>query len=103
MSTIPKRIKVGPFRYKVTYRTPILADDNTRLSGQCDHTNLRIVLDHTSKKPRQFETFIHEALHAMDYVAHTDLREEQVAQLSMVLTAFLLDNGFIPAEGEQAA
>lgn len=103
MAAIPKNIKVGPFRYKIKYRSPIVSDDHIRLSGECDHANLRIALDHTSAKPCQFETFIHEALHAIDHVAQTDLREDQVARLSMVLTAFLLDNGFIPAEGEQAA
>ena len=99
---IPKNIKVGPFRYKIKYRSPIVSDDHIRLSGECDHQHLRISLDQTNKRSRQFETFIHEALHAMDYVAQTDLREDQVARLSMVLTAFLIDNGFTPAEGEQA-
>lgn len=92
---IPKSIKVGPYNYAIEFKTPILSDNNERLSGQCRHTELRILIDPDAAPAYQFETFVHEAMHAIDHVAHADIDEDAVSRISTVLAAFLLDNGYV--------
>lgn len=91
---IPARTKVGPYLYETEYQDVLFGSDNTRLSGVCDHMQQRIVLDHTPAPTKVFETYIHEAVHAMDYVAGTGLDEETVTRFAVVLAAFLIDNGY---------
>jgi hypothetical protein len=92
----PERVKIGPHRYDVVREPDKFRSDadDCYLAGQIDYDQGVIRL--LERNPYHlFETFIHECLHGMNNVAELDLEENEVARLSNVLAAFLIDNGYV--------
>jgi len=94
---IPKQIKVGGHTYKVIF--PYRFKERTDIYGQCDDAlkNIKISQDDGNGNPlsvsQKEQIFIHEVLHAVDWVynAHK-MDEETVQRLSEGLYQVLNDN-----------
>ena len=90
----PKRIKVGPHRYKVVDDTTGLAANVALVRGSCHHEHLTIALDATLPHTVKAETLLHEVIHAcLDGASLEDGTEETVCRtLGGSLLAALRDN-----------
>src|SRR3990167_10234406 len=86
---IPSSLKVAPHRYQITYEDlPSVGD--SKLLGQTDNSELTIKIDKSMTETKQVETFLHEAVHAMDDWAGTGFTEDQVERFSKVLYQVLV-------------
>lgn len=96
---IPKKVKVGPFTYRVVWYDQLRSDEVEKLFGQCitngqphDH-EIRIERGHTDE--RTTEVFLHEVIHAIDYYMRIGLDEDQTLRLGNGLAAVLMDHGLL--------
>ena len=72
---IPEKVKVGGFDYKIEMGGKVNLDLQADASwGKCANQLRRIRLDDSINSSQLSETFIHEALHAIEdiYVANAD-------------------------------
>lgn len=93
----PKRVKVGPFKYKICWNAEKLESEHT--IGECGVTNHIIVVDPDHPLPTLQETLLHEIVHAclgtFRIQFHTDWDEidEQISSLlGVMLFGVLQDN-----------
>jgi hypothetical protein len=92
---LPERVKVGPYEYAVALVDEARNGEHQLCAGTCDFIAHRIEVHREMPPDRHRETFIHEALHAIDDMQRTGLTEKQVHRLAVGLTAFLVDNGLL--------
>jgi hypothetical protein len=101
--TAPKRVQVGPHRYRLVIDADAMnrasAEHGTRLLGRCDNEQLLIVVDPRQAPSQQRETVVHELLHAACDLAGLsedaladDVEERVVRRLAPVLLQVLVDN-----------
>jgi hypothetical protein len=88
---IPKRVKVGPFNYRIVFENQVV-DNWDVVYGQTKQRELVIRLGRNCAVEQQEDTFVHEGLHAISLTFGIGLTEQQIAVLSPVLLAFLKDN-----------
>ena len=89
---LPKRIKVGPFSYRVKFSSNIHDGDGRQLAGQIRYHSLIIDIDPNGKNQRLRETLMHEAIHAVTHDRKLDLDESFVHSFSLGMSALLVDN-----------
>lgn len=89
---ISEQVKVGAYAYQVTWHDELRNDQDVRLRGQCDHSAGAIRILRGQPADREVETFFHELIHAVECAWNLDLTEDEVAGLSLGLTATLRDN-----------
>ena len=76
---IPRNCTIGGATYTIR-RSNLLEDNN--MYGLTDHTKSTITLDSKLTEDLLQRTFIHEAIHQMDVVYDTHLRESQIKRLA---------------------
>ena len=91
---IPETLKVGGNVYKVIDWD---FKESVDLLGQADNTVLEIRLCKNVKNPlKKEEVFLHEMLHAINYVNLSSILEEKIInKLSQGLYQVLKDNGLL--------
>jgi len=84
---------IGPLTWQIT---PLDEDDMPAFYGQC-HAPLtaKIKLNPENSGMRALDTLLHEVVHAMDMMALTKLKEDQVERLGYMLAMFFRDNEWI--------
>jgi hypothetical protein len=89
----PKNVKIGAHRYSVQYG-PTIVDMGSQafLNGESDHYHNQIRINGERPHTLVAETFVHEALHAIDNERRLDLTEHQVDQLAAGFLAMMIDN-----------
>jgi len=87
---IPKTVKIGGYTYKVIIR---VIDKHEKAIGRGDNNMLEILIEKNIPNQKQEEVFIHEVLHAIDYVYNSlALKEGEVERLSEGLYQVFKDN-----------
>lgn len=93
----PKKVKIGPFKYKISWNPDKLELENT--IGECGVTSHLIVVDPNYPLPTVQETLMHEIVHAclgtfrIQFHNDWDEIDEQVsALLGVMLFGVLQDN-----------
>jgi len=94
---IPRVAKIGAYKYKVV-RKHKLKLDGKDMEGYCDNENKVIYLNKSLKGVELFSVFLHESLHAIDYIYEVPLGERKIRVLEHALAGLLLDNGIVPRE-----
>mgnify|MGYP000502914139 CR=1 FL=1 len=89
---LPKRLRVGPYRYTVSPQPNVHSGDGSRDFGSVNHLDGSIIINSTADADRQVATFWHELMHAFDHCYNIDLSEAQTDQLGNALAAFFIDN-----------
>lgn len=94
---IPKQLKVGGHWYKIIY--PYSFRERTDRMGHCDYAMQEIVISESDNngvkvpQSKTKETFLHEILHAVDWVYNADsLKEEDIDRMAEGLYQVLSDN-----------
>lgn len=87
---LPKKVRIGPFVFKVKYR-PGLMDDGEKV-GLTDYERQEILIQPGLTEQYERSVFLHELLHAasVDATAFA-LREDQVQHLTQMLMTALSD------------
>ena len=76
--------------------TPLDEDDIATHYGQClPPLSAKIKLNPENSGMRALDTFLHETIHAMDMMALTKLKEDQVECLGYMLSMFFRDNEWV--------
>lgn len=93
---IPDEVKIGPYIYKVEYRDELYGDQGQRLWGYVSfqEQTIKLLGPEGVSTDRQGAAFIHEVLHALMELIGQQIPEETHVALSLVLYAFLKDNGY---------
>lgn len=99
---IPPSVNIGPFSYIVNIQNQVYDDRNEKMFGSVNHADLAICISDEAHLQQQAETFIHEVLHAIDYVHDVGLKEQQVHRLSMGLASLFNEIGW-PSDLERKA
>lgn len=93
---LPKKVKIGPFKYTVEHLMELRdADDINRLHGRHNGTYKTIEVWARQAEDMKKETFIHECLHGIIDIAGLDLKgmeEGVVTALSPVIMMWMKDN-----------
>lgn len=91
---IPESVKIGPFTYTVEWVDDLTddADRNRKLYGQCHYGQQKIRLSKAVNPDSNTATFLHELMHAIDFVMQIGLKEKQVDRIATGLAMVLLDN-----------
>ncbi len=97
---IPKKLKIGGHQYEVEY--PYAFKERGDITGQHDAESLKIRISSTDsyshkEKPESViaENFLHEILHAADYISGHEIfkgNEAAVCGVSEILFQILRDN-----------
>lgn len=97
---IPETLKVGGFNYLV--KKGYEFSERTDLKGQTQHELLKIVIAEKTAGGKSYpkqqteECFIHEIVHAVDYIYNNNsLKEKDVSAISLGLYQVLNDNGLL--------
>lgn len=97
----PKHIKVGPYRYKVTWDAKGMEpfqDHSPNAYGFSDHRQSRIAIAPNQSESSKRDTLLHEVLHCVTFVMGMGKtieempEEELVLRLSPQLLSVLRDN-----------
>lgn len=97
MSALPKRVKVGPHRYRVSTDPVELAstsvEENAHLIGHCCEQRQRILVSPDQTRGAQTDVLLHEALHAVFFQTGLagELGEDRTESAIVRLTPALLD------------
>ena len=89
---LPGTVKVGAFVYRIEREAQVRADDDRRLCGQVDHMRQVIRIGEGMAAEQEYDTFLHEVLHAIDHNGQIGLTEKQIHRLSSGILGVLLDN-----------
>lgn len=105
VSKLPKRVKVGPFRYSVAvggveWDQARLASNDPDLVGHADHATLTIAMRPGLVPGAEREVLLHEILHAcsnaagqpLECMSHEEAEENAVRVLAPPLLGVLRDN-----------
>jgi hypothetical protein len=93
----PGSVRVGESLYEVAL-VPHLLDGNkidANSRGFCERTPdgiKRILIDRTMSEELIFETFVHEAPHALEYEYDLNIKHKLIHKLEAPLAKFLKDN-----------
>lgn len=98
---IPKKVKVGPYIYKVTYHKKLHDEQGQVLWGQALYQKQLIQIQKNMSRDRQNVVFLHEALHAIVELIGQQLPEDTHIALSAALYTFLRDNDFLKRREDQ--
>jgi hypothetical protein len=85
-----KHVKIGGVEYSIAWAKTVDKDGETR--GTCDSTVRQITLRDNMNERLTFETFIHEALHAIIDSNKLSITHGNINELEEPLAAFILDN-----------
>ena len=90
MIHIPKKLKIGPYEYKVK---GLNGDEEDEFWGRHCLEELEIRIKTSMGQPQLDVVYLHEVLHAMDEVyCGKGLEEKQVHSLAYALYDFLTNN-----------
>ena len=90
MICIPKKLKLGPYEYKVKC---LNGDEEDEFWGRHHLEELEIRVKKGLAQPHAAIVYLHEVLHAMDEIyCGKGLEEEQIHSLAYALYDFLTNN-----------
>jgi hypothetical protein len=81
----PERVRIGHRYYRVSFQSPVLAEDGSPLNGLCDFEQSVIYVDELLTDDVKAEIFTHEVLHALHWEA--GLTDESSEEAFTNLTA----------------
>lgn len=84
----PQHLHIGGDVYRVFFVK------NLRFLGDTNHTKLRIRIRAGMSKNETFRTFLHEALHAIEFSYPMKLKHKTVYKLEKAIFQLLIDNFF---------
>ena len=89
---IPKKVKIGAVTYNVEFEDKMLA--NRGMYGEVDYSRLVITIASDTCGERQFNTFVHELLHAILFEAGEKMKQDErwIRSVSNTLTQVIVDN-----------
>jgi hypothetical protein len=91
--TRPTTVKIGAHHYSVTYHDLIYdKDEQQEYLGRCSYPDLAMTIKEGRAPSQLAETFLHEAVHAIDNDRRLDLSEHQVDQIAAGMLAVMVDN-----------
>ena len=98
---LPETVKVGAFVYTIVRETQVRSDDDRRLCGQINYMRQEIHIGDGMAAEQEYDTFLHEVLHAIDHNGQMGLSEKQIHRLASALLGVLLDNDLLRDEPEE--
>ncbi len=84
----PKELHIGGDTYKIVFAK------NIGFSGDCDQGKHRIRIKAGMSKNETFRTFLHEALHAIEFSIPVKIKHKTVYKLEEAIFNLLVDNFF---------
>jgi len=95
---LPESVKVGPYTYEVRMVDDLCNanDKNEHIQGQITYSSRLIEIRTDNQLP--MKTLIHEAIHALEDMYGTELKEKHVRRFSNGIYAFLVDNNLLRNE-----
>lgn len=91
----PKTLKIGPYRYEITFKKDLTNDKGDALYGWCQNGEHTISIRTDLPIERERTTLVHEVLHAlwdMSALPNKPAEEQAISTLAPLLIAFLEDN-----------
>lgn len=94
-----QKVVIGPLEWQIQH---VDEEDMSTLYGQCfAPLSAKIKLNPENTGMRALDTLLHEIVHAMDMMALTNLKENQVERLGYMLAMFMRDNPWIHEYAKQ--